>query len=392
MEGTRRGPVVVVGAGIVGCSIALHLADRGIRPVVVDPDRPALGASASAFASLSAFGKDPAAWYELARAGMAGWSRWAERLGGDIGLRRDGEVRWAADPREGEDLTERVARARRSGYPIRLIGPAELRHLLPTAEPGPVAAACFAPNDGQVEPPLVLHACREALRQAGARLLLGRSAKVRVDDDGVRVEAGDELLRPSTTVLAAGAEAIRVAADAGLDIPTVASPGMLVETRPLPPSLTGKVVYLPGGPGPPVHLRQRHDGSVLVGERSQETVVVDPSEEHAHALLAQAARFFPALRGVPVRRRILAWRSMPADRLPIVGPLPWLEELYVAVTHSGVTVAPALGRLVAREVAEGEPDGMLAPFRPGRFAERATKVLLEVESVFRERPRQRPSL
>ena len=391
MEGTRRGPVVVVGAGIVGCTIALRLADRGIKPVVVDPDRPALGASASSFASLSAFGKDPAAWYELAAAGMAGWSRWAERLGGDVGLRREGEVRWAGDPREGDDLSERVAQARGRGYPIRMIGEAELRHLLPTAEPGRVAAACFAPGDGQVEPPLVLHACREALRQAGVRLLLGRSARVRVDDDGVRVEVGEELLRPSTTVLAAGAEAIEVAAEVGLDIPTVASPGMLVETHPLR-YLTGKVVYLPGGPGPPVHLRQCQDGSVLVGERSQETVAVDPSKEHARYLLAQAARFFPALRGVPVRRRILAWRAMPADRLPIVGPVPWLDELYVAVTHSGVTVAPALGRLVAREVAEGEPDGMLAPFRPGRFAERATKVLLEVESGFRERPRQRPSL
>jgi glycine/D-amino acid oxidase-like deaminating enzyme len=71
MEGTRRGPVVVVGAGIVGCAIAVHLADQGVRPVVVDPDRPAGGASASSFASLSAFGKDPAAWYELACAGMA---------------------------------------------------------------------------------------------------------------------------------------------------------------------------------------------------------------------------------------------------------------------------------------------------------------------------------
>jgi glycine/D-amino acid oxidase-like deaminating enzyme len=391
MEGLRRGPVVVVGAGIVGCTIAVHLADRGIRPVVVDPDRPAQGASASSFASLSAFGKDPAAYYELAAAGMAGWSRWAERLGGDVGLRRDGEVHWAGDPQEGDDLTERVTHARGRGYAIRLIGEAELRHLLPTAEPGKVAAACFAPNDGQVEPPLVLRACRDALRQADARLLLGRSAKVRVDDDGVRVEVGDELLRPSTTVLAAGAEAVQVAAAVGLDIPTVASPGMLVETHPLPP-LTSKVVYLPGDPGPPVHLRQRQDGSVLVGERSQETVAADPSEEHAHTLLAQAARCFPALRGVPVRRRILAWRAMPADRLPIVGPVPWLNELYVAVTHSGVTVAPALGRLVAREIAEGEPDGMLAPFRPGRFAERATKVLLEVESVFREHPRQRPSL
>jgi glycine/D-amino acid oxidase-like deaminating enzyme len=391
MEGSRRGPVVVVGAGIVGCAIAVHLADRGIRPVVVDPDVPGQGASTNSFASLSAFGKNPAAYYELACAAMASWPRWAERLGGGVGLRRNGEVRWASDPQEGRELAERVARARGWGYPIRPVWQAELRGLLPAAAPGPVAAACFAPNDGQVEPRLVLRACRAALEEAGIRLLLGRAARVRVDDGGVLVEVGDELLRPSTTVLAAGAEAVQVAAAVGLDIPTMPSPGMLVETRPLPP-LTDKVVYLPGESGPPVHLRQRPDGSVLVGERTQETVAADPSEEHAHALLAQAARFFPALAGVPVRRRVFAWRPMPADRLPIVGPVPWLDSLYLAITHSGVTVAPALGKLVAREVAAGEPDGLLAPFRPGRFAERATRVLLEVESAFRERPHQRPSL
>jgi len=87
---------------------------------------------------------------------------------------------------------------------------------------------------------------------------------------------------------------------------------------------------------------------------------------------------------VAVDRWWLAYRAMPADRLPIVGPLPWLDPLYLAVSHSGVTVAPVLGRLVAKEVAEGTADGLLAPFRPGRFAERATRVMLEVESVFRE--------
>jgi hypothetical protein len=74
----------------------------------------------------------------------------------------------------------------------------------------------------------------------------------------------------------------------------IASPGMLVVTTPVSP-LTDKVVYAPGGPGPPVHLRQRPDGTVLLGERSQEAVAYDPSLEHARALLAQAARFFPAL-------------------------------------------------------------------------------------------------
>jgi glycine/D-amino acid oxidase-like deaminating enzyme len=184
-------------------------------------------------------------------------------------------------------------------------------------------------------------------------------------------------------VLTAGAESVQVAAAVGLELPTVASPGLLAQTRPLPP-LTDRVVYLPGGPGPAVHLRQRADGSVLVGERTQEPPATNPGLDHARALVAQAARFLPALGGAGVDKWWLAWRAMPSDRLPIVGPLPWLEGLYLAVCHSGVTVAPALGRLVADEVATQSADGLLAPFRPGRFAERATRVLLEVESVFRE--------
>ena len=160
---------------------------------------------------------------------------------------------------------------------------------------------------------------------------------------------------------------------------------MLVQTRSLPP-LTDRVVYVPGGPGPAVHLRQRADGTVVVGERTQETPATDPGLGHARALLAQAARCFPALAGVGVDRWWLAYRAMPADRLPIVGPLPWLDGLYLAVSHSGVTLAPVLGRLVATEVADQTPDGLLSPFRPGRFAERATRVMLEVESAFREPP------
>jgi glycine/D-amino acid oxidase-like deaminating enzyme len=379
--------VVVVGAGIVGCSIAVHLLDYGVQPILIDPDQPDQGASARSFASVSAFGKDPAAYYQLAVAGVSGWPQFARRLGGEVGFRRAGEVRWAADPQEGQDLVRRVADARGHGYPVRLVDQAELARLLPAARIGPVAAACFAPNDGQVEPPLVLSACRAVLEEAGARLLLGRPARVRLDDHGVLVEVGDEQLRPQTTVLAAGAEAVQVAAAVGLQVPTVASPALLIETRPLPP-LTDKVVYLPGDPGPPVHLRQRPDGRVLVGERSQETVATHPGERHARTLLAQAARWFPALAGLPVERWWVAWRAMPADRLPIVGPLPWLDSLYLAVTHSGVTLAPVLGRLAAREIAERSLDGLLAPFRPGRFAERATRVMLEVESVFREPTRQ----
>src|SRR6266545_3433343 len=325
MERSEHPRVVVIGAGIVGSAIAMHLAERDLRPVLVDQGRAGQTASARSFASLSAFGADPLGYYQLACAALARWSKWAQRLG-EVGLRRGGQLRWVADPQEARRLAEQVEQARSLGYPIMPVDQTGLRRLLPAAEPGPVAAGCHAPQDGQVEPDLVVAACRSATTAAGGRLLLGEPAQVRLDDHGIRVEIG---------VLAAGAESVAIVRTVGLDIPTLASPGLLVETERLP-AFTDKVVYLPGGPGPQVHLRQRPDGSVLLGERSQEQVARALSQQHARALLGQAARFLPVLR-----------------------------------------------RLVADEFATGEPQWLLAPFRASRFAERATRVVLDIEDLFR---------
>jgi glycine/D-amino acid oxidase-like deaminating enzyme len=380
MKATER-EVAVVGGGIVGSAIALHLADLGIRPVLVDAGPPGCSASALSFASISAFDKDPVSYYELACAGMGSWRRWAERLGGQVGFRRGGEVHWERDPEEGRGLAERVRRAQARGYPVRLVGEARLRELLPAAEIGPVSAASHAEADAQVDVPMVLAASRAALRRAGARVLLGRRARVRLDDTGLRLDVDGEVLRPATVLLAAGAESLAVAVEVGLDVPTVPSPGMLLRTTPVAPLASG-VVYLPGRPGPPVHLRQLADCSVLIGERAQEAVATDPSERHARELLTQAARFFPALRPAGIDRVTVGWRPIPADHLPLVGPVPGLPELYLAVSHSGVTVAPALGRLVAREVAGGAREPLLDAFRPGRFAARAAALARDVDAVF----------
>lgn len=59
---------------------------------------------------------------------------------------------------------------------------------------------------------------------------------------------------------------------------------------------------------------------------------------------------------------------MPEDGLPCVGAVSWLPGYYEAVAHSGVTLGPLLGRLLAREILDGEVDALVAPFRPARYA------------------------
>ena len=161
MERGTDGSVVIVGAGILGCSIAVHLADRGVRPVLIDPDRPEQGTSTGSFASITAFGKDPAAWFQRAVAGVSGWTRFGERLGGQGGLRRGGEVRWAAGPEEGHHLAALLARSRERGYPVLLARHQLARHQL---TPG-LAEALYG-----AAPPVVLVAVAAASVAPGDRL------------------------------------------------------------------------------------------------------------------------------------------------------------------------------------------------------------------------------
>jgi glycine/D-amino acid oxidase-like deaminating enzyme len=77
----------------------------------------------------------------------------------------------------------------------------------------------------------------------------------------------------------------------------------------------------------------------------------------------------------------LEWRPMPRDGMPIVGPLPGFPAIYVATSHTGVTLAPAIAELVARELVDGEVPAELASFGPARFAGGQTFLAREVETA-----------
>ena len=263
------------------------------------------------------------------------------------------------------------------GYDVRAIAAPEIAALAPRLVPGPVTAAYFAETEGAVDAARAARALLRRAQSAGARMHTACEVRtLEIHDRRLRaVETTAGRFALDRLVIACGVGTPALAAQAGLTLRLKPAPGLVLRTEPLPRQIDAVVV------GPGVHARQAQDGSILVGEDpgpprqpdhteflAGRTEFPDPeiAERHARRLLAGAARFWPGLSSARVERLDLCQRPVPADGYPAVGPAPACPDVYAAVTHSGVTLGPLLGRLIAQELLDGASTDLLGPYRPAR--------------------------
>ena len=367
--------VIVIGAGIVGAAIAFHLSQRPVRLTVLDRTEPGSGASGHSFAWLNASaGKEPASYHDLNRRAVDMWDRFARRLAADVGLVWGGELRWARTPGEAEELCAAVAVLRRRGHDSRLLDEAECSALEPGLRLGRFALGAYSPNDGQVDPVRVIRACLERVRARGGSVRAQtRAVGFQLDPatglvSAVQTDAGE--LPCDRVVLAAGVDATGLAGRLGIPLPQQRSPGVVVRTGPQPPLFkTLAVLNVPGdGERPGIHICQRADGTVIIGEGSQERPASDDSPAHAEALLSGVTHHLPALAAARAVRVPVGYRPMPADGYPVLGWSRAVPNVYVALMHSGVTLAPLVGEWGALEIVDGADLELLAPYRLERFS------------------------
>jgi len=369
----------VVGAGIIGASVAWHLARRGARVTVFERGEVAGGTTGRSFAWLNAhFSKQPHAYYLLNRLGVLAWRELEGEFGPALGLQWRGAVEWTVDEAMDRELRDGVAHLQRWGSPTRPIDAATLAVLEPRVVTGPLLSASFAEDEGGVDAVAATRALIARARAAGADVR-ERCDVVGIDLrdgrlGGVRTTQGDVAL--DRLVLAAGVGTPQLAALAGLDVPLKHAPGIVAHTAPMP-KLVERIVV-----APLVHFRQMLDGRIVVGEDpgppadgNHDHLASGPQEfpdeelraRHGARLIGAAARFLPDLGVARADRLLLGWRPLPRDGHPVVGAVPRAPDLYVIVTHSGVTMGPLLGRLAAVEMLDGVRTDLLEPFRPERF-------------------------
>ncbi|MDL2405482.1 FAD-binding oxidoreductase [Rhizobium calliandrae] len=350
--------IIVVGAGIIGGSIAWHLASKGAS-VTVLAEKAGGEATPKSFAWINASWGNPEFYFHFRRRSMTEWARLAADIPG-LPLSWCGGLCW--DLPEAE-LEAYAAQQGGWGYGMRRVD-RETSAVLEPHLADPPTFALHVAEEGAVEPAAAANLLLEDAARQGATLLYGKEAKRLLHENGkiVGVETTDGALLANHVVLAAGAGTAALAASVGIDVPVETPPGLIVHSRPCPPRLNGLVM------APELHMRQTTEGRVIAGSDFAGT---DPGNNPQKAADELFAKVKTMLRGgdrLELDYYTVGYRPTPKDGFPIIGGVDGAPGLYLCVLHSGVTLAPLVGLVAATEIIDGRPDPQLSPFRLSRFA------------------------
>ncbi|MEO1660369.1 MAG: FAD-dependent oxidoreductase [Pseudomonadota bacterium] len=369
--------IAVIGGGIIGASVAYHLAVQGAKVTLLERGRLAERASRGTFAWINAtWAKQPRHYHAFNQSGLSGWTRLQAEL--DIPIRWGGSLEWFPSAERQDRLAEQIAEQVEWGEPAEMIDIAAASALEPNVVFETADRVAYSPNDGAVDPVLATRRLADAAQKAGA--VIQENCAV----ESVRtLGAGQTELMTSCgpltvddLVLATGADSEATLRLADFDLPQRSTPGVIVVTKPMPP-LINRIIVAPG-----VHIHQRDDGRIVLGEQDgapqtqahAERLQNRPNrfpedafaDQHASRLLVIAEQFVPGILAADIEEVYIGWRPLPVDGHPVLGRSPNRTSAYLAIMHSGVSLAPIVGKLVAAEILTGTRAASLDAYRPDR--------------------------
>ena len=395
--------IVVIGAGVLGACVARSLAVAGEDVLLLDQCGPGTGTTATTFSWTNANGKLDPDYHLLNVEGIEEHARLAQQLPGLRSYSPSGSLHFA-DSASQSWLASRVHKLRSLNYPARFIEREEARRLAGDIRiPASVTSIALFPSEGYVLPDRLVQGLVSDARRYGASISLGEVVAIDEGANGVSVTlAGGGVCTGDRVVLAAGRGTEKLAARAGIELPMVTdihrgSPtiGLLGYVR--SPKVDLRCVIHT----PVLNLRPGANGHNVVQALDLNDSVDPLSPPSADSEIAsRIAKRFTALitltdpaRAPEIELRV-GLRSLPADGRPLAGYASAHSRIYCLVSHSGITLGPLLGRLVATEIITDQAQDLLRAFRPGRLAGiDRTDIKLEDSAQLGEQRsrRQRPN-
>jgi glycine oxidase len=366
--------LAVLGAGVIGMSVGWRAAQRGMRVVVLERDKPAAGSTGVAAGMLAPVSEALLTEQPLLHLGLASAAAYPQfaaevkdSSGVDPGYHRCGTLLAARDADEAEALGRELAMRTRLGLAVTRLRASEARALEPALAPV-LRLALEIPDDHAIDPRRLTSALAIALARAGGEL------RTRVAATGLTVDRGrvsgvvlatGETLAVAQVVIATGAWRID-----GLppeaQVPLRPVKGQIMRIRdPSGPGLLKRVVRLRGA-----YIVPRGDGRYVVGatmeERGFDTTVTAGA---VYELLRDVGELVPGLGELVLEEVSAGLRPASPDNAPVIGP-GVIAGLHWATGHfrHGVLLAPITAEGIVRMLAGEEPDEVLAPFTPLRFA------------------------
>ena len=365
--------VVVIGGGVVGCSIAYHLARRGQRDVVV-LEREAVGSGTTSKAAggiRSQFPTETEIRFSLEAIGV--FERFQEEFGVDIGYRKIGYLFLISDPEDLAGYRERMALQRRLGVDVREIAPAEAKAIVPALRVDDLIAAVWGPTDGMAGPAEVTNAFARRARELGARIVEGVDVTaIDVERGRVRgVRTSQGAITAPIVINAAGPVAARVGRLAGVEVAVHPRRRHIFFTEPFPEI-----------PGPVPLTTDRASGFYFRKEMEQlllspgdvedigEDFTVPVDRARIDETVEKALHRIPIIEKARISGGWARLRPLTPDDHAIIGWAPGVEGFFLAVGFGGhgFQHSPATGRYVSEWLLDGKPSLDLSLFDPGRFA------------------------
>lgn len=363
--------VVIIGAGVIGCSTAYHLARLGVTDIVVlERDQVGSGSSgkSAAMLSLQFFTDELNA--RMALYSYNRYMRFQEEVGTPTGFRKTGWLSLATA--ETADSVRRSAALLQSlSIHTELLSPEEIRYRYPSLRTDDLVLGAWGPDDGVVDPHMIMWGYLTWARGKGVELQQGvRATGIRVRAgrvEGVETSAG--FIAAPVVVNAAGPWAVEVARWVGVEIPLLNLARNIVVTGPFPfipadwpfvDDLTAEWYMRREGPG------------VLMGMGKIPTDTLEPAfrMEFLEPILDAAIHRMPVLQKATFQTGWTGIRPLTPDDLPILGPVPQVDGfiLNCGWGGQGIIQAPIAGQLAAELIVYGQAMTMsLEPFRIERF-------------------------
>ncbi|NYT36467.1 FAD-binding oxidoreductase [Allopusillimonas soli] len=362
---------IVIGGGLHGSSVALHLARAGVHALVLEKNyvgRHASGVNAGGVRTLARH----LAEIPLSLASLALWKDIENLVDDDCGFEQHGQILVAENEADLATLQTRLQTLSAQGYiHEQWLAPSALCERIPAINPS-VRGGIMAAENGAADPYRTTLAFRRKAESLGARFREGVLVK-RVERVGRQwsVSTETDVFTTPVIVNCAGAWADRIASQLGEDVPLEAIAPMMLVTLPMPHFLDPVVI----GSGRPLSFKQRANGTVLIGGGRRARVNRDTNwtELDFHAL-AEGARvvceLFPHMRQAVINRGWAGIEARMPDDIPVIGPSIRHENAFHAFGFSahGFELGPIVGKIIADLITEGFTDLPIEPFRIDRFA------------------------